>query len=77
MQIKKMKAGTPVVTSSITAMPEVAGDAAVIVDPYDVNQMASATSQLLRDISLREELIKKGKVRVGNYSGRHRDFSKE
>ena len=67
-----MKAGTPVVTSSSTAMPEVAGDAAVIVDPYDVSQMVSAISQLLRDISLREELIKKGKARARDYSGRHR-----
>ena len=38
--LEAMKVGTPVVTSNATAMPEVAGDAGVVVDPYDVEAMA-------------------------------------
>ena len=66
--LEAMKLGTPVITSNVTAMPEVAGDAAILVDPYSVEEMASAISRLLQDKVLRNELITKGKERSAGYS---------
>ncbi len=59
-----MARGRPVVASNLTAMPEVAGDAAVLVDPYDTGALAAAMARVLEDESLQAELIKKGKERV-------------
>jgi glycosyltransferase involved in cell wall biosynthesis len=66
--LEAMKLGTPVITSNVTAMPEVAGNAAILVDPYSVEDMVSAISRLLQDKVLRNELITKGKERSVGYS---------
>jgi glycosyltransferase involved in cell wall biosynthesis len=66
--LEAMKVGTPVITSNLTAMPEVAGGAAVLVDPYDIEQMVSEMSGLLQNDKLRKELIKKGVERASHYS---------
>jgi len=66
--LEAMKVGTPVITSNLTAMPEVAGDAAVLVDPYDLEEVVSEMSKLLQDDKLREELGKKGMERASRYS---------
>ncbi len=66
--LEAMKAGTPVITSKLTAMPEVAGGAAVLVDPYDIEEMVSEMSKLLHNNKLREELGKKGMERASHYS---------
>ena len=66
--LEAMKLGTPVITSNVTAMPEVAGDAAILVDPHSVEEMALAISRLLQDKRLRNELIIKGKERSAGYS---------
>lgn len=66
--LEAMKVGTPVITSSLTAMPEVAGGAAVLVDPYNIEEMVSEMSRLLQDNKLREELVKKGVERASHYS---------
>jgi len=63
-----MKVGTPVITSNLAAMPEVAGGAAVLVDPYSIEEMASEMSKLLQDNDLREELVKKGVKRASHHS---------
>jgi glycosyltransferase involved in cell wall biosynthesis len=63
-----MKVGTPVITSKLTAMPEVAGGAAVLVDPYDIEEMVSEMSKLLQNNKLRERLGKKGMERASHYS---------
>jgi glycosyltransferase involved in cell wall biosynthesis len=62
--LEAMARGRPVVASNLTAMPEVAGDAAVLVDPLDTGALAAAMARVLEDESLRAELIKKGKDRV-------------
>lgn len=59
---------TPVITSNITAMPEVAGGAAYLVDPYSTSEIASAIERLLRDEALCQELIHKGSERVKLFS---------
>jgi glycosyltransferase involved in cell wall biosynthesis len=66
--LEAMKVGTPVITSNLTAMPEVAGGAAVLVDPYDIEGMVSEMSKLLQDNKLREELVRRGMERASHYS---------
>jgi glycosyltransferase involved in cell wall biosynthesis len=53
----------PVITSNVTSMPEVAGDAALLVDPFSVKSIASALSEMAGDEKLRMELIEKGRKR--------------
>ena len=66
--LEAMQAGTPVITSNATAMPEVAGEAAIRIDPTDVSAIAEAMSRLLQDSSLREELVTKGLERAKAFS---------
>ncbi len=54
---------TAVITSNVSSMPEVAGDAALLVDPTSVGEIADAMTRLSTDVSLRNRLIEKGKVR--------------
>ena len=56
---------TPVVTSNISSMPEVAGDAAVLVDPYDVNSIAEGIEKILRG---KKGFVDKGTRRVKEFS---------
>ena len=66
--LEAMQVGTPVVTSNLTAMPEVAGGAALLVDPFDVDDITNTMAYLLGDDKLREELIRKGKEVAKAYS---------
>ena len=54
--LEAMAAGVPVLTSSVSSLPEVAGDAAVLVDPTDVSSIADGLQRLLADDALRERL---------------------
>ena len=63
-----MACGTPVVTSNTTAMPEVAGDAALLVDPTSVEEIAAAMEQIVSDTSLRRQLAEKGLARAAQLS---------
>ena len=58
--LEAMACGTPVVTSTISSMPEVAGEAALLVDPYDVEAIAAAIARALSDEALRRDLIRRG-----------------
>ena len=58
----------PVITSNVTSMPEVAGEAAILVDPTDVKDMSSALERIDNDRLLRHELIKKGKKQKLKFS---------
>ena len=60
--------GTPVVTSSVSSLPEVVGDAAVLVDPHNTNAIAYGILQALMDDELRADLRRKGLARVQHYS---------
>lgn len=66
--IEAMASGVPVVCSDRTAIPEVAGDAALIVDPNDTGAFAAALTRLVRDAPLRERLREAGFLRVRHYS---------
>lgn len=58
--LEAMACGTPVVTANTTSLPEVAGDAAILVDPSDVEAIASATERLIKDLDLRQQLSAAG-----------------
>ena len=66
--LEAMNAGLPVITSKVTAMGEVAGEAAVLVDPYSSEDMTRAMIKLYEDKQLQAELIEKGRERVKLYS---------
>lgn len=66
--IEAMACGTPVLTASVTSMPEVAGDAAILVDPYDVESIRAALVNLAHDSRLRESLQARGLQRARLYS---------
>jgi len=66
--LEAMACGTPVVTSRISSLPEVVGDAAVLVDPYNVEDIASGIERVLGDGELRSDLIARGRARVGTFS---------
>jgi len=59
---------TPVVTSNLSSLPEVVGDAAVLVDPYDSASIADGIRRVVTDESLRARLIARGRVRVQEFS---------
>jgi glycosyltransferase involved in cell wall biosynthesis len=58
-----MQCDVPVIASNATSVPEVVGDAALMVDPYDVADIASAMGRIWEQPSLRQDLINKGRVR--------------
>ncbi|PYR20947.1 MAG: glycosyltransferase family 1 protein [Acidobacteria bacterium] len=66
--LEAMASGTPVVTSNLSSLPEVAGDAAVLVDPYDPHAIAEGIHRVLTDETLRRTLRLKGVARAGQFS---------
>jgi glycosyltransferase involved in cell wall biosynthesis len=68
--LESMACGTPVITSNLASLPEVAGDAALLVDPYDTEALASSLVKLLEDSSLRNELKERGLKQAENFSWR-------
>src|SRR6186713_1393680 len=66
--LEAMASGTPVVTSNVSSLPEVTGDAAVLVDPYDPQAIADGIYQVLTDEQLRRDLRRKGVARAGMFS---------
>lgn len=68
--LEAMACGTPVIASNRTSVPEVVGDAALLVDPEDGEQLKSAICSLLADETLRQDLIERGLRRVQQFSWR-------
>jgi glycosyltransferase involved in cell wall biosynthesis len=66
--LEAMACGCPVITSTVSCMPEVAGDAAVLVDPYDVADISRAMRRLLTEPGLREDLRARGLARAENFT---------
>jgi glycosyltransferase involved in cell wall biosynthesis len=60
--------GCPVITSNVTSMPEVAGGAALLVDPGNVDEIGAAMIRFAEDAALRSALAQKGLARVGDFS---------
>jgi glycosyltransferase involved in cell wall biosynthesis len=66
--LEAMQCGTPVISSNSTSLPEVVGDAGILVDPTDQNQLCQAMLDVLTDEVLRESLKQKGLERAKQFS---------
>jgi glycosyltransferase involved in cell wall biosynthesis len=66
--LEAMASGTPVVTSNISSLAEIAGGAAILVDPYDVSEIANGITRVLSEPALAEDLRHRGLARARNFS---------
>ena len=66
--IEAMQCGVPIITSNVTSLPEIAGNAALLVNPFDVNEIKNAMIQLVNKPELTKELINKGNLQKQNFS---------
>jgi len=66
--LEAMQSGTPVITANISSMPEVAGDAAILVNPYAVNEITSAMQKIISSAALCQELSAKGLVQAQKFN---------
>lgn len=66
--LEAMACGTPVITSNTSSLPEAAGDAALLVDPHSISELADALLRLLEDDALCETLRQKGYQQVQRFS---------
>jgi glycosyltransferase involved in cell wall biosynthesis len=66
--LEAMACGTPVVTSNVSSLPEVAGGAALLVDPYDAEAIAEGICLSVSDHTLRADLIRRGHERARSFS---------
>ena len=69
--LEAMQLGTPVLTSSTSALAEVAGDAALLVDPYDTRAIADGLRAIDGDAALRARLGAAGPAQAARFSGEH------
>ena len=67
--IEALHSGTPVITSDISSLPEAGGDAAFLVDPHSIEAISDGIETVLKDSSLRKQMIKTGKEHVQNFDG--------
>ncbi|MBU1138336.1 MAG: glycosyltransferase family 4 protein [Proteobacteria bacterium] len=68
--LEAMQCGLPVIASNTSSLPEVVGDAGILVDPEDKDQICQAMMHLLGDRAVRDEYAQKGLVRAGEFSWR-------
>lgn len=66
--LEAMACGTPVLTSTASSMPEVAGDAAILVDPYNVDAIRDGLERLLDDDALRADLAVRGRAQAQRFT---------
>ncbi len=66
--VEAMACGTAVITSNCSSLPEVAGDAALLVDPYDVADIARALERVIRDAPCRMELQQRGLTQAARFT---------
>ncbi len=66
--IEAFRSDVPVITSNTTSMPEIAGDAACLVDPFSTEDIANAMIELYKNENLRVNLIEKGRKRKEDFS---------
>lgn len=66
--LESMACGTPVITSSTSALPEIAGNAAILVDPHNENEITGALHTSIFNLEKREEMIKSGLERIKHFN---------
>ena len=65
--VEAMKCDVPILSSDRTCLPEVAGDAAIYFDPFDIVHMANSMEEIVNNSSKREKLIENGQIKARNY----------
>nr|MCR5012821.1 glycosyltransferase [Lachnospiraceae bacterium] len=70
--LEAMQMGTPVICSNTSSLPEVVGDAALLVDPEDADFAANAIRELIEDENLQETLVQKGYENIKRFSSETR-----
>jgi glycosyltransferase involved in cell wall biosynthesis len=68
--LEAMACGVPVITSTTSSMPEIAGDAALLVNPLKPEEITDAMLKLTTDELLRNEMVRKGKPQAAKFSWR-------
>lgn len=66
--LEAMASGTPVITSDVSSLPEVAGQAAIMIDPYDEKQLYDSIQHLLVNKAKRQELSRRGSLQAQKFS---------
>jgi glycosyltransferase involved in cell wall biosynthesis len=66
--LEAMACGAPVVASNVSAIPEVAGDAAILVDPFDTRSISRAIARVLEDRALAEQMRARGLAQASRFS---------
>lgn len=66
--LEAMQSGCPVITSKKGSLPEVAGEAAYFIDPYDIDSIASGITKIMGNIDIREDLSRKGLEQAKKFS---------
>ncbi len=66
--LEAMACDVPVICSQVSSLPEVAGDAALLIDPHDQESLSQAMARILREPELRQELIRRGREQVTRFS---------
>jgi len=66
--LEAMACACPVITSNTSSLPEVAGDAGIMVDPYNIRELEDAIRRVVKDSALRREMKEKGLARAKMFS---------
>lgn len=66
--LEAMACGTPVITSNLSSLPEVAGNAAILINPYNIKEITDAMQQIATDKALRSHLCVEGLKQANNFS---------
>jgi len=68
--LEAMHCGCPVIVSNRGSLPEVAGDAGILLDPDDIDGWAGAMAQVLTDNSLRQKMVRQGRIQAQQFTWR-------
>jgi glycosyltransferase involved in cell wall biosynthesis len=66
--VEAMEAEIPIITSNLSSLPEVAGNAALKVNPYDLNEIKNAMLRIYNNAAVRADLVQKGRLQKQNFS---------
>lgn len=66
--LEAMQCGAPIITSSVSSLPEVVGDAGLMIDPQDLDQLCSAMTKVYNDLQLRSSLSQRSVARAATFS---------
>lgn len=73
--LEAMACGTPVITSNLSSLPEVAGDAAILINPYNTREITEAMQIIVTDSQLRDRLSAQGMIRANQFSWEKTGFA--